>query len=94
LEEIHQEVLEELVEQEQILVLHFQEQQTALHTAVVVAVEVEEHLLELLVEQVVVVEVAQAQQELEKLELQTLAVAVVVQQLILLQTHQVQVVQE
>jgi hypothetical protein len=79
LEEIHQEVLEVLVEQEQILVHHFQEQQTALHTVAVVAVEVEEHLLDLLEELAVVVAVVQTQLELEKLELQIQAVAVVVQ---------------
>jgi hypothetical protein len=77
LEEIHQEVLEELVEQEQILVLHFQEQQTALHTVVVVAVEVEEHLLDLLEELAVVVAVEHNQLELEKLELQTQVVEAV-----------------
>ncbi len=77
LEEIHQEVLEELVEQEQILVLHFQEQQTALHTVVVVAVEVEGHLLDLLEELAVVVAVDHNQLELEKLELQTQVVEAV-----------------
>ena len=70
LEQIHQEVLEGLVEQEQILVLHFQEHQTALHTAVVVAVVVEEHHLDLLEELAAEVVVAQTQQELEKLEMQ------------------------
>jgi|TARA_R100000084_G_scaffold19673_1_gene6625 hypothetical protein len=76
---IHQEVLEELVEQEQILVHHFQEQQTALHTVVAVAEVVEEHHLDLLEELVAVVEVDHNQQELEQLELQTLAVVEVVQ---------------
>jgi hypothetical protein len=44
-----------------------------------VAVEVEEHLLDLLEELAVVVAVDHNQLELDKLELQTLAVAVVVQ---------------
>tara|TARA_R100001079_G_scaffold68749_1_gene36113 strand:+ start:314 stop:781 length:468 start_codon:yes stop_codon:yes gene_type:complete len=76
---IHQELLEELVEQEQILVHPFQEQQTALHTVVAVAEVVEEHHLDLLEELVAVVEVDHNQQELEQLELQTLAVVEVVQ---------------
>jgi hypothetical protein len=77
LEEIHQELVEELVEQEQILVRHFQEPLTVLHTVVVEVVEVEDHHLEPLEEQVVEVVVDHNQQDLEKLVLQTQVVEVV-----------------